>query len=35
MPIISDSPLKELKLILNNAWLEERKNIPQSEWKNI
>lgn len=33
MPIISDSPLKELKLILNNAWLEERKNIPQSEWK--
>ena len=33
MPMISDSPLKELKLILNNAWLEERKNIPQSEWK--
>lgn len=33
MPIISNTPLKELKSILNNAWLEERKNIPQSEWK--
>lgn len=32
MPIISSNPLKELKSILNNAWLEERKNIPQSKW---
>lgn len=32
MPIISDNPLKELKLILNDAWKKERNNIPKMEW---
>lgn len=32
MPIISNNPLKELKTILNEAWIKERKNIPKSEW---
>ncbi|MCI7633939.1 MAG: PHP domain-containing protein [Mollicutes bacterium] len=32
MPIISINPLKELKTILNEAWIKERKNIPKSEW---
>jgi DNA polymerase III alpha subunit len=32
MPIISNNPLKELKTILNKAWIKERNNIPKSEW---
>lgn len=32
IPHIFDNPLEKLKEILNNAWLEERKNIPKEKW---
>jgi DNA polymerase III alpha subunit len=32
IPHIFDNPLERLKEILNNAWLEERKNIPKEKW---
>ena len=32
MPKVSENPLKELKTILNKAWVEERKNIPKKDW---
>lgn len=32
IPYIFDNPLERLKEILNNAWLEERKNIPKEKW---
>lgn len=33
MPHIFDNPLQQLKKILNDAWLEERKDIPKSKWE--
>lgn len=32
IPHIFNNPLEKLKEILNNAWLEERKNIPKEQW---
>ena len=32
IPHLFDNPLKKLKEILNDAWLEERKNIPKEKW---
>lgn len=32
MPNIFNNPLEKLKEILNDAWIEERKNIPKEEW---
>ena len=32
MPNIFNNPLEILKEILNDAWIEERKNIPKEEW---
>ena len=32
MPMISQTPLKDLKEILNKAWKEERNNIPKELW---
>ncbi len=32
MPMISKTPLKDLKEILNKAWKEERDNIPKELW---
>lgn len=33
LPQIFNNPLDELKQILNNAWAEERKNIPHEKWE--
>lgn len=33
MPMISKTPLKDLKEILNKAWKEERDNIPKELWE--
>ena len=33
MPNFSQNPEAELKNILNNAWIEERKNIPKQDWE--
>lgn len=32
MPKITNNSIRELKNILNNAWAEERKNIPKEKW---
>lgn len=32
MPHIYEEPLKQLKQIINNAWIEERKNISKEKW---
>lgn len=33
LPQIFNNPLDKLKQILNNAWAEERKNIPHEKWE--
>ena len=33
LPSVSDNPNEDLKKIINNRWLYERKNIPKNEWK--
>ena len=32
LPSVSQNPINDLKRIINNRWLVERKNIPKSEW---
>ncbi|MBR4591326.1 MAG: PHP domain-containing protein [Bacteroidaceae bacterium] len=32
LPSVSQNPIAELKDIINQKWIEERKNIPRSEW---
>lgn len=32
LPSISDNPNQELKNIINEAWIEDRKRIPKEEW---
>ena len=32
LPSVSDNPNDELKRVINQRWLEERKSIPKEEW---
>ena len=32
LPSVSDNPIMDLKKIINQKWIEERKNIPKDEW---
>lgn len=32
LPSVSQNPINDLKRIINNRWLDERRNIPKSEW---
>lgn len=33
LPKVSENPKEELRQIINDAWVEERKNIPRQRWK--
>ena len=32
LPSVSQNPIDDLKRIINSRWLDERRNIPKSEW---